>query len=733
MAKSQRVKMPKVQPATKKIEYPLNAIQHAAQLARDFAQVYEHIEEFRSREMKTHEAFKDKVKKCVKKVVATGPKFSSKRDRSTFQDRVFDMIWDYSSLTVPQDMLDALDQSFRCLFPKIQALEFACRHSNWYPAHPTVCPRAEQVADTLLNTEVANFSGGYEVADSADGDSSDDVKEIGPGIQVKLAAIRLQGSLDLSPDQSDENADQETNQERREYSEVGYKPKYEDEAAAMVLPDPAVFTITLGIPMAAGDHRFSIKFNNERVVDGLNRMPSRETWQLVHDAIQQDPDIPDRSSSLPRVTEVHQQDHERLAFRLRTEEDVDTLSANVQWARNFRDAISAGIKTYKVVFEFVRIRTIKAEDQKGRASIINKLREENSGKIPSINHLGAIRDVMMIQDPASKSERDDCANYILVFGSREAANAALKLGLTFRKKNRACVVYEPGTQWHQQCSNCQGHSHAAKDCQSTPLCGKCGYKHLTHYCTSATVECANCHGEHVASSKKCPKWLQAEEKAHRSYRFPADEDSGTQIPTREIPTTAVTLLPPTSLRPGDQPSRPDNTRNKNPNTLLPSPHPSQAASVKRRTSIKPEPNESSIRNDGPSALRQTNDDLQPFVAARTNAPNLGKRRAPEDAIMMTGALPVIKAEPDEKSLIRNDATLPQNPANNSNLSSAARANAPNRGKRRAPEDAVMMTGALPADDYDEREGKRMKREDEGPVWPIGQGNYQPPSLRLRGW
>ncbi len=418
------------------INYPQRAVQHAVKLEQEFTAVYDHIA--RSQNHKMPPAIKKKVKMAI-------------------------------------GMFDALDQSFKQLVPKIQALDLASQHYNRYPAHSPVGTRAFQDADPILSTQVARLSVENEMADSMDDESIDNEKETSK--QVAQPAIRLQGSVGFIPDQSD----LESGEEKGEDCETNIKEESEDKAVALVPPDPTVFTIT-------------VRFNNKRVSDGLSHIPSREVWQLVHDAIQHDPDIPHRSSSLPRITEVLQRENKCLAFRTKTEEDLETITTNVQWARDMRDTISKGIKTHKVIFEYVKIRTMKTDSFSDRALIIDKLREENSEKIPSLNHLGAIRDVMKLQEPASKMERDDYADYILVFGSRDAANAALKLGLTFRKKSRGCMVYEPNTQWHQQCSHCQGHSHTAKDCQSSPFCGKCGYKHATQYCTSATFECANCHG-----------------------------------------------------------------------------------------------------------------------------------------------------------------------------------------------------------------------------------------------
>lgn len=661
MAKPKKCRRRKVERATTQDLHPRGAVEHAAELARDFAQIFDQAGGSNNRSDTMPKAIRKKMKQGIKSVVATGlskgvgPDFSSDKNKTTFESRIFNMVYNIFSSMIPLDMFDALHQSFRRLVPKIQALE--------------VTPEA------LLSAQAARLSIDYEVADRMDDKVSDDEKQTTK--QVAQPATRLQGSVDLSPDRSDDKSDSEGDEESGNNSEIGVKQENEEDGAALVPPDPTVFTITLALPISPDDHRFKIRFNNERVVDGLRCMPSREIWQLVHDAIQHDPDIPNYTSSLSRITEVYQQDDGSLAFRMRTKEDLDTLCANVQWARDFRDTISAGIKTYRVMFQFINSRTMKLENHTDRAWIIEKIGRRNSKHIPSLNHIGAIRDIKILQYAPSEGENRGDIDYLLVFGSREAANAALKMGLRLLDFHRACLVYEPGTQWHQQCSRCQGQSHTAKDCQSELLCGKCGYKHATRYCTSTTFKCANCHGNHTASSKECPKWLEAEAKAHQCYRFPT-ENPEPQTPTQSILATAIPP-PPISPQPSPQDLRKKIPKTK-PSTAAPIPTP-KTLSIYPPTP-PPQPSNPRPKNFDvpepapPSALLQTIDEFRAFVAAREHTHN-------------------------------------------------------NHGSKKRKESEHVMTGALQTEsneyEHDGR-GKRVKREEEGPVWPIGQSGYMPPSL-----
>ena len=68
-----------------------------------------------------------------------------------------------------------------------------------------------------------------------------------------------------------------------------------------------------------------------------------------------------------------------------------------------------------------------------------------------------------------------------------------------------------------RCFKCQRFGHGKDRCRrSAELCARCGKGgHAEHQC-KADPHCVNCHGEHSASSKECPKYL--EELAILRYR-----------------------------------------------------------------------------------------------------------------------------------------------------------------------------------------------------------------------
>lgn len=58
-----------------------------------------------------------------------------------------------------------------------------------------------------------------------------------------------------------------------------------------------------------------------------------------------------------------------------------------------------------------------------------------------------------------------------------------------------------------QCHKCQMFGHTQLNCNINHRCMKCGEAHSTHLCTkprTTPAKCANCGGEHVSTSLKCP-------------------------------------------------------------------------------------------------------------------------------------------------------------------------------------------------------------------------------------
>ena len=61
-----------------------------------------------------------------------------------------------------------------------------------------------------------------------------------------------------------------------------------------------------------------------------------------------------------------------------------------------------------------------------------------------------------------------------------------------------------------RCYGCQGFGHSSKTCNKPKICKNCGEDEHDEDCT-LPPKCANCKGNHPASSKKCPTWITESE------------------------------------------------------------------------------------------------------------------------------------------------------------------------------------------------------------------------------
>ena len=601
---------------------------HATENETDLPVVSKNIKKLQNASIKWSKATKKLIKTAVESAVDTYlsndgiARLSAQGGKEALSNIVLSKIGRILSRQITPSMPTAdhatLHRSSQDHLQKIQTLNSEAIQRDQVSKNLAANASANQKVDDSSSTQTARSSTKYKTLGTSDNES--------PGFNEILSArathlgVRLQGSLDLS----DDSSKPESNQDSENDIEMKIKEEKDNEDEPMKLSDPAVFTISLSTPITTNDYRFAILYKDQRVLKGLASMSAREIWQLVRDAIYHDPHIPDRLLTHPWIIDVKQLNDGCLAFQTLSEEDLQVVTTNVQWARDIRDTISTGVETYKVILKSEKARRMRTEDKVETAWIIDKVREQNSAAIPSLKQIGGIRDVVALEGPGFKRQRKVKGHpqYVFVFGSREAANAALDMGLLFRTKRMTCtqkltcVIFSPGTQWHQQCSNCQNHDHTTQKCESRPTCGKCAYKHLTKYCTSAKFRCANCHGEHMASNKTCPQWMEAEENAHRACRFAAKDD--VKSPTKP-PKTAFTSSNPA----------------KTPRKYIPQP----------AAAVNPSHDNTSSTN-APSALLQTIDAFRAFVLARENGESQHstsrkrKMQGPEleHGYLMTGAL-----------------------------------------------------------------------------------------------
>ena len=101
---------------------------------------------------------------------------------------------------------------------------------------------------------------------------------------------------------------------------------------------------------------------------------------------------------------------------------------------------------------------------------------------------------------------------VIQFKNEQDMKIALYSGIYFGRIRIRCESYRTAPQV-TQCYKCQGFNHIAKDCKNAQKCVRCAGAHKSIECPdknkdSLKLKCSNCNGEHVASSKECPKFKE---------------------------------------------------------------------------------------------------------------------------------------------------------------------------------------------------------------------------------
>lgn len=83
-----------------------------------------------------------------------------------------------------------------------------------------------------------------------------------------------------------------------------------------------------------------------------------------------------------------------------------------------------------------------------------------------------------------------------------------------------------------QCRRCLTFGHGSRNCNVAEKCSKCSKNHPTSSCNETEFQCANCGGEHDASSPDCPKrksFLEMRQKLSAKSNKP--KGISTQVPS----------------------------------------------------------------------------------------------------------------------------------------------------------------------------------------------------------
>ena len=74
--------------------------------------------------------------------------------------------------------------------------------------------------------------------------------------------------------------------------------------------------------------------------------------------------------------------------------------------------------------------------------------------------------------------------------------------------NVRVAVYIPNPM---QCYKCFKFGHHESNCAKQTICRRCSSNHDKNETCNVPVKCANCGGEHYATSRSCPLWLKEKE------------------------------------------------------------------------------------------------------------------------------------------------------------------------------------------------------------------------------
>ena len=96
--------------------------------------------------------------------------------------------------------------------------------------------------------------------------------------------------------------------------------------------------------------------------------------------------------------------------------------------------------------------------------------------------------------------------------------------------------YKPGPL---RCYNCQMFGHAAAGCNRPRVCLHCSGNHNVVDCPNSNARCANCKGEHKASSTDCPIYRKYSELVDKKQPHASDTIAQAHRPLQNLPMNAL--------------------------------------------------------------------------------------------------------------------------------------------------------------------------------------------------
>lgn len=134
----------------------------------------------------------------------------------------------------------------------------------------------------------------------------------------------------------------------------------------------------------------------------------------------------------------------------------------------------------------------------------------------------------------SKDKTTDSQTLKISFSDTSNRNTLVQTGLQIDYMH---FEAEPASQNSKpvQCFTCMKFNHVAKYCKSDhPTCARCGENHQLNQCTVAddAVKCANCKGNHLATSSDCPIYKSQQKKVLQMInQYTTTNKQATQVPS----------------------------------------------------------------------------------------------------------------------------------------------------------------------------------------------------------
>lgn len=240
-----------------------------------------------------------------------------------------------------------------------------------------------------------------------------------------------------------------------------------------------------------------------------------------------------------------------ICMRARNAAGVGVLEKHADgWVKVFGADAYVRLPTWGVVAHGIPIKSMDLFSPEAMRKTATQLQASNQhtwGQEARILHLG-----WLVRPSKNKRE----GSIVIEFSSPVVANRAVDQGAIWESQAHSTTLFCKEAR-SKLCRKCQKPGHVHVQCPNNYTCGTCAARHPTWECSSkrgevVTPRCANCGGEHRASSSTCAVRKQVTEQAKMAllqceqyHRVPARFESRSHK-TRREPMNSGTASQPAS-------------------------------------------------------------------------------------------------------------------------------------------------------------------------------------------